>query len=119
LAFTATLAGSFEDAAQLATKWDCPVDGSVIHQLVQRLGRKAEEQTVNRLRETPPERQPLRAAALLAVLMMDGWMARFRGPGWGCKKTKQERVQWHEIKTGVFFLQEQLAQSQSGRGTIC
>ena len=33
-----------------------------------------------------------RRASELAVLLMDGWLARFRGPGWGKKKTKQERV---------------------------
>ena len=39
LAFTATLAGSYEAAAQVAGKWGSPVDDSVIHALVQRLGR--------------------------------------------------------------------------------
>jgi hypothetical protein len=33
--------------------------------------------------------------------MVDGWFARFRGPGWGRKKTQKERVEWHEIKNGV------------------
>lgn len=119
LAFTATLAGSYEDASRLAERWDCPVDRSVIHQLVQRLGQKAERQTSQRLKEIPKEREPLRARPALAVLMSDGWMARFRGAGWGRKKTKKERVAWHEIKTGVFYLHEQLAQSDSGRGTLC
>ena len=32
------------------------------------------------------------------MLMVDGWFARFRGPGWGKKNTKQDRVEWHEIK---------------------
>jgi hypothetical protein len=50
--------------------------------------------------------------------MMDGWQARFRGPGWGKKKTKQERVEWHELKTGVFYLHEQAGQSAGGRGVI-
>lgn len=117
LAFTATLV-PYEEAAQISRQWDCPVAASVIHQLVQRLGRKAEDQIGQRLRENPQERHPLRAATLLAILMIDGWMARFRGPGWGRQKTKRERVEWHEIKTGVFFLQEQLAQSESGRGMI-
>lgn len=118
LAFTATLAGSYEDASQIAAKWDCAVDQSVIHQLVQRLGQKAEEQMQARLAEIPQEREPQRAAAELAILMADGWMARFRGPGWGRKKTKKDRVEWHEIKTGVFFCQEQLAETESGRGQI-
>lgn len=118
LAFTATLAGSFADAAQLAGKWDCPVDDSVIHQLVQSLGAKAEEQTQARLQEIPRESQPQRAPSELAIVMSDGWMARFRGPGWGKKKTQQERVEWHEIKTGVFYCQEQAASNSSGRGIL-
>jgi hypothetical protein len=118
LAFTATATGSYEEASQVAGKWGCPVDDSVIHQLVQRLGQKAEEQTQARLEQTPQEKEPQRAASELAMLMADGWMARFRGPGWGKKKTRKERVEWHEIKTGVFFCQEQLAQTESGRGQI-
>jgi hypothetical protein len=50
--------------------------------------------------------------------MSDGWMARFRGPGFGKKKTKKDRVEWHEIKTGVFYRHEQSVRSESGRGLI-
>jgi hypothetical protein len=50
--------------------------------------------------------------------MMDGWLVRFRGAGWGKKKTKQERVEWHELKTGLFYLLEQSAQTEGGRGVI-
>jgi hypothetical protein len=118
LVFTATVVGSYEDASQLSGQWGCPVDDSVIHQLVQRLGKKAEEQTQVRLQQVPQESQPQRAAAPLAVLMSDGWMARFRGEGWGKKKTKKDRVEWHEIKTGVFYRHEQAAHTESGRGLI-
>ena len=45
LAFTATLTDSYEKAAQMSANWNCPVEASVIHALVQRLGRKAEQQT--------------------------------------------------------------------------
>ena len=114
LAFTATLAGSYADAALLAEKWGCAGDDSVIHALVQRLGERAEAQTQQRLKELPLERYRQRRASELAVLMMDGWQARFRGPGWGKKKTKQERVEWHEVKTGVFYLQEQAAHTEGG-----
>jgi len=118
LVFTATVVGSYEDASQLTGQWGCPVDDSVIHQLVQRLGKKAEEQTQVRLQQVPRESQPQRAAAPLAVLMSDGWMARFRGAGWGRKKTKKDRVAWHEIKTGVFYRHEQAAHTESGRGLL-
>ena len=118
LGFTATLAGSYEQAALLANKWGCEVDDSVLHGLVQRLGSKAEAQTQERLKKVAPERQPERAASELGVLMVDGWHVRFRGPGWGKKKTKQERVEWRELKTGVFYLQEQAARTEAGRGLI-
>lgn len=118
LAFTATVTGSYEDASQLAGKWGCAVDDSVIHSLVQRLGKKAEDQTQRRLRQMPVEREPRRAAAQLGVLMQDGWMGRFRGAGWGKKRTGQDRVEWHEIKTGIYYQHEQQAQTESGRGIL-
>jgi hypothetical protein len=118
LAFTATLTGSYEAAAQVAGKWGSEVDDSVVHALVQRAGRKAETQTQERLKQPPQESQPQRRASQLALLMVDGWFARFRGPGWGKKKTKQERVKWHEIKNGVFYLHEQAGRTEGGRGVI-
>jgi hypothetical protein len=118
LAFTATLVGSYEAAAQEAANWDCPVDGSVIHALVQRVGGRAEAQTQERLQQAPQESQPQRRPSELALLMVDGWFARFRGPGWGKKRTQKERVEWHEIKNGVFYLHEQAARTEAGRGMI-
>ncbi len=118
LAFTATLAGSYDAAALVVGKWGCEIDDSVIHALVQRLGSKAEAQTQERIKEVPQESQPQRKASELALLMMDGWFARFRGPGWGKRTTKKERVEWHEIKNGVFYLHEQAGQTEGGRGVI-
>lgn len=118
LAFTVTATGSYEEAALLTEKWGCEVSASAIYALVQRLGQKAEEQTQARLQEAPQESQPQRGPTALAVLMLDGWQARFRGPGWAEEKTQAERVEWHEIKTGVFYRQEQAAQTQGGRGVI-
>ena len=50
--------------------------------------------------------------------MLDGWQVRQRGPGWGKKKTQENRVEWHEWKTGVYYRQEQSAQTAGGRGLI-
>ena len=102
----------------MAAKWGSAVDDSVIHALVQRVGSKAEEQTQERLQQVPQESQPHRADSELAVLMMDGWHVRFRGPGWGKKRTQQERVEWHELKTGIFYLHEQAGVTEGGRGII-
>jgi hypothetical protein len=118
LAFTVTATGSYEAAAALAQKWHCEVDDSTLHALTRRLGARAERQTQTRLASVAAERTPQRAASQLAVFMLDGYLARYRGPGWGKKKTKQKRVEWHEIKTGVFYLQEQAARTEGGRGVL-
>jgi hypothetical protein len=118
LAFTATMSLSYEAAAQVAGKWGCPVDDAVIHALVQRVGAQAEAQTQERLKQLPQEQQPGRRASEVALLMVDGWFARFRGAGWGKKKTRHERTEWREIKNGVFYLQEQAGRTEGGRGVV-
>ena len=118
LCFTVTATGCYEEAAQVASKWADPVDDSTLHALVQRVGRRAEKQAQERLATLPQERQPQRQASQLAVLMVDGWQVRQRGPGWGKRKTQQERVEWHELKTGVFYLHEQSARTEAGRGLL-
>jgi hypothetical protein len=118
LAFTVTATGSYEAAAALAQKWHCEVDDSTLHALTRRLGTRAERQTQGRLASVAAERTPQRAAAKLAVFMLDGYLARYRGPGWGKRKTKKKRVEWHEIKTGVFYLQEQAAGPKEVGGVL-
>jgi hypothetical protein len=91
------------------------VEDSTIQTLVQRLGTKAEAQTQARLEQTPLEKPPARAPTPLAVLLIDGFQVRFRGPGWGKKKTGQPRVEWHESKLGVFYRHEQRAGGARGQ----
>lgn len=107
LAYFATVTGSYAAAAKLAAKVGCPVEDSTIQVLVQRLGAKAEAQTQERLKRTPMEKYPARAPTPLAVLLVDGFQVRFRGPGWGKRRTAQPRVEWHEAKLGVFYRHEQ------------
>jgi len=90
-------------------------EDSTICALVQRLGAKAEAQTQARLKTPPPEKHPERPASALAVLMLDGFQVRFRGPGWGKPKTDQPRVEWHESKLGVFYRQEQAVREPRGQ----
>ena len=118
LCFTVTATGSYEEAAQVVAKWSGVMDDSTLHRLVQRQGEQAAKQRQERSANPPAERQPRRAASALAVLMIDGWQVRHRGAGWGRKRTSQPRVEWHEMKTGVFYLQEQAAQTEGGRGLI-
>jgi hypothetical protein len=118
LSFTVTVTGSYESAAQLAGKWGCAVDDSTLHALVQRVGAKAEEQVQQRVRGPVRERQPQRKASPLGVLLVDGWQVRQRGPGWGWQKTSQNRVEWHEMKMGVYYGLEQALVKENGRGQL-
>jgi hypothetical protein len=118
LCFTVRATGAYEEAAQVAGKRGRAVDDATLQSWVQRVGRQAEEQTEQRLAHPAVERQPQRAASGLAVRMGEGWRARFRGEGWGKKRTQETRVDWHERKTGVFYLHEQSARTEAGRGLV-
>lgn len=118
LCFTATATGSYEAAAQVASKWTQSMDDSTLHALVQRTGARAEGQAQSRYEHLPEERLPQRSPSELGVLMVDGCLMRYRGPGWGKKKTKQERVEWHELKLGVFYRHEESARTKRGRGLL-
>ena len=50
--------------------------------------------------------------------MVDRCQLRYRGLGWGKKKTKKDRVEWHELKLGVFYRHEAAAQTETGRGLL-
>ena len=86
LAFTVTATASYAEAAAVAGKWGVAVDDSTLHALTQRLGAKAQARAQEALKSPPSERQPQRAPTPLAVLMLDGWQVRQRGPGWGKKE---------------------------------
>jgi hypothetical protein len=118
LAFTVTATLSYELAAAVARKYSYPADDSTLHALAQRLGARAEAQTQARLQSAPVELNPQRPASELAVFMLDGFHVRYRGPGFGKKKTKEKRVEWHELKTGVFYFQEQSCRTEGGRGVL-
>ena len=118
LCFTVTMTGSYERAAQVADKWGCTVDDSTLHVLVQRVGQKAEKQMEQRIKSVPVERRPQRRASELGVLLVDGWQVRHRGPGWGAQKTQQNRVEWHEMKMGVYYQVEQAVVKENGRAEL-
>jgi hypothetical protein len=115
LAYFGTVTVSYEAAAKLAAKVGLAVEDSTIRALVQRLGAQAEAQTQLRLQTPPTEKAPPRPPTPLAGLLLDGFQVRFRGPGWGKKKTVQPRVEWHESKLGVFYRHEQAVGKKRGQ----
>jgi hypothetical protein len=115
LAYFGSVSVSYEAAAKLAAKVGIGVEDSTIRAIVQRLGAKAEAQTQARLQTAPVEKHPQLSPTALAVLMLDGFQVRFRGPGWGKKKTQKPRVEWHESKLGVFYRHEQALTEPRGQ----
>lgn len=118
LAFTVTATGSYEEAAAVASCWGRAIDDSTLHALVRRVGARAQTQAQARYETLPKERQPAAAPSALGVALVDGCQVRERGRGWGKKRTKQNRVEWHELKLGVFYRQEQAARTEGGRGLL-
>ena len=112
--YTSTQTGSFEKAAAMAQCWGTAVSDDLIHHHVQQCGAAA---TALRLPAPPVAPHEL---AFSLVIMMDGWMARERGPDWGASPRKKapERIAWHEIKSAVIYRLEQRAQKESGRGLL-
>src|SRR6266436_2504310 len=87
LAFTVTATLSYELAAAVAKKHNCQVDDSTLHYLTQRVGARAEQQTQERIKSVPMPLRPQRPSSELALFMLDGWHLRYRGPGFGKKRT--------------------------------
>ena len=102
----------------MASKWGSALDDSTVHALVQRVGQKAVTQQERRQQQVPQERCPQRKPSELGVLLVDGWQVRQRGPGWGLQKTQQNRVEWHEMKMGVYYQVEQAGVKENGRGEL-
>jgi hypothetical protein len=114
LTHTATAVGSYVEAEKLAATWGTPVSDGCIHQQVQKLGQKAQEL------ELPTAAVSASEPSFSLVIMMDGWMARERGPDWGAgpRKKDPQRVEWREIKSAVIYRLEQRAEKASGRGLL-
>ena len=111
---TATLVPSYEGVAELARLWDCEVSDDLVHRHVQEMGAKA-----SRLGPLPAA--PWGSSTEFSlVIMMDGWMARERGPDWGVswRRKTTERIAWHEVKSAVIYRLEQAVRTGKGRGLI-
>ncbi len=121
LCFTAVATTSYAQAAAVASQWGVVVDDAVIHQQVQQAGGRAEQQAQARLgaSATAPAAKPAVPPDAL-VIMMDGWMLRHRGAGWGQKPVGStgERVVWQECKSAVIYHLSQSAQTAGERGLL-
>lgn len=114
LAYTASETTSYEAAAKMAARWGCTVSDGCIHQHLQSLGEAAGEL------ELPHPPKPLQEPEFSLVIMLDGWLARERGPDWGAgpRKKDPQRILWHEIKSAVIYRLQQRATTEGGRGML-
>lgn len=114
LGFTATVAGSYQKAALTAQRWGTPISDNTVHAVVQQLGAQAAQVPL------PPPPTPAGEPEFSLVIMMDGWLARQRGPDWGAsaRRKQAERVHWKEVKSAVIYRLEQRLQKDSGRGML-
>jgi hypothetical protein len=126
--YTAAETDSYERAAKMAAKWGTPIAASTIHKHAQQMGQQAQAQTEARQEQLLDATRQAQAIAPLPnglevfclVLMMDGFMARERGPDWALKppEAKAARVEWHEVKAATIYRVDQVAQKESGRRQI-
>jgi len=128
VSYTAVETDSYERAAKMAAKWGTPIAASTIHKHAQQIGREATAQTKAREEQLLDATAQAQAIAPLPnglevfclVVMMDGFMARERGPDWALKppEAKGARVEWHEVKAATIYRVDQVAQKESGRRQI-
>jgi len=109
MCYTATQTASYEKAAAMAACWGSAVSDDGVHACVQRKGREAASQT-------PPAPKSASEPSTM-IIMMDGWMARHRGPQWGLKPPEKtaDRVHWHEIKSAIIFRLDQRTETAGAR----
>lgn len=83
LAFPLTGATAYEGAAALRRPPGHPADDPTLPTLAPTLGARAEEPTQERLKHPVAEPTPQRAGSEVDGPMLESWMGRQRGPGWG------------------------------------
>jgi hypothetical protein len=114
LAYTASETTSYEAAARMAARWGSAVSDGCIHQHLQSLGQAAEQI------ELPHPVVAQQEPEFSLVIMLDGWLARERGPDWGAgpRKKEPQRILWHEVKSAVIYRLERRVANDSGRGML-
>lgn len=117
LCYTATQTGSYQKAALLAGCWGTTISDDLVHSQVQSVGLQAEQSACD---GPEPARSTKNEAPFSLVIMLDGWMVRERGPQWAAPPDCQDaqRVEWHEVKSGVIYRLDHQAQTASGRGAL-
>lgn len=105
--------GSFEKAAKVCGAWGCELSDDKAMSTVRRVGGACEAATA------PKSCECSAGSDDVLILMMDGWLARYREDKWGRKSALPgERVGWHEVKSAVMFRLSQVVEVNKGRRAL-
>ena len=105
--------GSFESASKLCAKFGITISDDKLMDTIRRVG----EACQTGILPTKCDNAAGRNDTL--IIMMDGWMSRYRESKWGDKKANiEDRVAWHEVKSAVLFKLADVAEVNKGRRTI-
>ena len=90
--------GSFEKGAAICGKFGLGLSDDRARGVTLRAGRACKPELL------PGKSERAAGPDDILVVMMDGWMARHRGGGWGVEGTgPEEKTDWKEIKSAVMF----------------
>ncbi len=110
IATTVCETGSFEKASKVCGEWGCELSDDKAMTTIRRIGEACMSAKFPGLCGCAAGKDDV------LVLMMDGWMARYREQKWGVKSADAaERVGWHEVKSAVMFRLSQVAEVNKGR----
>ena len=105
--------GSFEKAAKVCGVWGCELSDDKAMATIRRVGDACDPATLPKLCGCAAGEDDT------LIVMMDGWLARFKGARWGNPKApRDERVSWHEVKSAVMFRLSQVAEVNRGRRAL-
>lgn len=113
VATTVCETGSFEKAAKVCGVWGCALSDDRAMSVIRGVGAACSRGLLPGTCECAAGKDDV------LILMMDGWLARFKEQKWGVKCAPlSDRIGWHEVKSAVMFRLSQLVEVNKGRRTI-
>lgn len=105
--------GSFEKASRVCGEWGCALSDDKAMDTARRVGDACLDSDLPELCANAARGDDV------LIVMMDGWMARFRGERWAeAEESRAGHVDWHESKSAVIFRLSQAVDVSDTRRTI-
>ena len=105
--------GSFEKAATVSKAWGYNLTDDKAMSTIRKVGEACSLSKLTTYCDFAARQDDI------LIIMMDGWMARYRENLWGKPNAEhEERVAWHEVKSGVIFRLSEVAEVNKNRRLI-